>query len=450
MTDPGSPSGSSPVIRPRDRGAIVNSLRAGVIPRAGLQHIQVGRQAEIAALVSDLDRVADRGAAFRLVVGEYGSGKSFFLNMVRSIAMKQKLVTIHADLTPDRRLQATGGQARSLYSELMRNTSTLGKPDGGALPSIVERFVSVSLRRARDRGTQPEIVIRERLADLSELTGGYDFANVIAAYWRGHDTDNVQLQSDVERWLRGEFPNRTAARRALGVSAIVTDATFYDYLKLFARFVRYAGYRGLLVCLDEMVNLYKLSHTESRKRNYEKVLLILNDCLSGSARGLGFVLGATTDTLTNERRGLYSYEALRTRLQENVFASGGLVDHSGPVLRLDNLAREDMYILLTKLRHVFAGGDENAYLLPDEALRAFMRHCESRVGDSYFRTPRTTVKEFLDLLAILEQYPDRKWPELISGVEIERESNPDLVPLDDGGPSRMASAGDDDLVAVQL
>ena len=277
-----APAASGPgSIRPRDRGAIVASLRAGVVPRAGLQHIQVGRLDEVEALVSDIDRIADRGSAFRLVVGEFGAGKSFFLSLVRSIALKRKLVTIHADLSPDRRLQATGGQARGLYCELMRNVSTLAKPEGGAMSSVVERFVTESLRRARARDTSPEVVIRDRLADLQELTGGYYFADAIAAYWRGHDTDNDQLQSDVVRWLRGEFPNRTEARKALGVNAIISDDSFYDYIKLFARFVRHAGFRGVLVCLDEMVNLYKLSHTQSRQRNYEKVLGILNDCLAG-------------------------------------------------------------------------------------------------------------------------------------------------------------------------
>ena len=446
---PSSSSAAAP-IRPRVRAAVVDSLRAGVVPSSGLQHVQVGRADEVAAVVADIDRIADRGSAFRLVVGDFGAGKSFFLSLMRSVALERRLVTVHADLSPDRRLQSTGGQARSLYCELMRNLSTRAQPRGGAMASVVERFVTESLKSARARSTTPEVVIHDRLADLQELTGGYDFAEVIAAYWRGYDTGNDQLQSDVVRWLRGEFPNRTQARRALGVSAVVTDSSFYDHLKLFARFVRHAGYRGMLVCLDEMVNLYTLSHTQSRQRNYEKVLGILNDCLQGSAAGLGFVLGATTDTLTDERRGLYSYPALRTRLAENRFAADGLVDYSGPVLRLDNLSPEDMYVLLTKLRHVFASGDENAYLVPDEALHAFMGHCHSRVGDAYFRTPRNTVKEFLDLLAVIDQNPGVQWQDLIERVEVAPEANPDLEPLTDGDWPATPAAVDDDLATVRF
>ncbi len=418
-------------IRPRDRDAVIQSLRAGVVPRVGQQHIQVGHAHEVRALVDDIDRIADGGSAIRFAIGEYGAGKSFFLNLVRSIALERRLVTVHADLSPDRRLHATGGQARSLYAELMRNLATRSKADGGAMPSVVERFITDSLATAQARGVPPEIVIRERLASLQELTGGYDFAEVIAAYWRAHDTGNEQLKADVVRWLRGEFATRTDARNALGVRTIIDDATFYDHLKLFARFVRLAGFTGVLVCLDELVNLYKLANTQARNSNYEQLLRILNDCLQGSADGLGFVFGGTPDMLLDTRRGLYSYAALQSRLAENTFAQAGLVDYSGPVLRLANLSPEDMYVLLSKLRHVFASGDPESYRLPDEALTAFMNHCAERVGDAYFRTPRTTIKEFVNLLAVLDQNPGVAWSDLIARVDIAVESNPDLAPLDD-------------------
>jgi hypothetical protein len=436
-------------IRPRERDALLQSLRAGVVPRTGQHHIQVGRANEVAALVTDIDRIADGGSAIRFAIGEYGAGKSFFLGLVRSIALERKLVTAHADLAPQRRLHATGGQARSLYAELMRNLSTRARPDGGAMPSVVERFVTDSLSAARDRDVVPEVVIRERLAALEELTGGYDFAEVVAAYWRGHDSGNEQLKADAVRWLRGEFATRTDARTALGVRTIIDDAGFYDHLKLFARFVRLAGFGGLLVCLDELVNLYKLANTQARNANYEQILRILNDCLQGNAAGLGFVLGGTPDLLLDTRRGLYSYTALQSRLAENSFAGEGLVDYSGPVLRLANLSPEDLYVLLGKLRHVVAAGDPTAYLVPDEALTAFMAHCANRVGDAYFRTPRTTIKAFADLLAILEQNPDVAWSDLVERVEIATEQNPDLVPLDDDVPVTDPDA-DDDLASLRI
>lgn len=450
-------------IRPRERDAIVQSLGAGVVPRLGQRHIQVGRAREVAAVVSDIDRIADGGSAIRFVIGEYGAGKSFFLNLVRSIALERKLITAHADLSPDRRLQATGGQARSLYSELMRNVATRAAPEGGAMASIVERFVTAALTDAENRNVSPETAIRERLASLSELTGGYDFASVVAAYWHGYDTGSEQLKADAVRWLRGEFTTKTDARAALGVRTIVDDANVYDHLKLFARFVRLAGFGGFLVCLDELVNLYKLANTQARNTNYEQILRILNDCLQGSTAGIGFVLCGTPDMMLDTRRGLYSYPALQSRLAENSFATPGLVDYTGPVIRLANLDPEDMFVLLTKLRHVYASGDPERYLLPDEGLEAFMDHCAKRIGDAYFRTPRTTVKQFVNLLAVLEQNPGVRWSDLIQGVTIEGEVNPDLEPLPgdtntDGPPmtarpARAASGdddGDDDLTTLRL
>lgn len=444
-------------IRPRERDAIIQSLRAGVVPRIGQHLIQVGRLDESKAILKDVECVADGGSAIRFIVGEYGSGKTFFLNLVRSIALEKKLVTVHGDLTPDRRLHATGGQARQLFAELMRNMATRSKPEGGALASVVERFITTALGKGKERGVPVQVVIQERLHDLTELVGGYDFAEVVAAYWTGHESGNDALKSSAVRWLRGEFSTKTDARAALGVRSIVDDATFYDQLKLVARFSRLAGFSGMLVCLDELVNLYKLAHTQARNANYEQVLRILNDSLQGSSVGIGFVLGATPDTVLDTRRGLYGYAALQSRLAENAFARGDLVDLSGPVIGLSNLTPEDLYVLLGKLRHVQAGGDPAAYLLPDDGIRSFMEHCFKKVGEAYFRTPRSSIKAFLDLLAVLEQNPEAKWQEVLGTVALAEDANPDLAPLEDdlvdGGtaqPGREKGGDDDDLASFKL
>jgi hypothetical protein len=428
-------------IRAKDRDAVIQSLRAGVVPRVGQHLIQVGRVKELEALMKDADRVADAGSGFRVVIGEYGSGKTFFLNLVRAIALEKKLVTMHADLTPDRRLHATGGQARSLYAELAKNLATRTKPDGGALPGVVEKFISQAKSEAKASGKSAEVVVREKLDHLAEMVNGYDFAEVIAAYCRGFDEGNEQLKADAVRWLRGEFTTKTDARAALGVRTIIDDASIYDQLKLLARFVRLAGYSGLMVCLDELVNLYKLSNTQARNANYEQILRILNDSLQGSAEGLGIVLGGTPEFLLDTRRGLYSYAALQSRLAENTFAKAGMVDYSGPVLRLASLTPEDFYVLLYKLRHVYASGDENRYLLPDDAIPAFMSHCAGRLGEAYFRTPRTTITAFINLLAVLEQNSSADWRELVNYVEVEQDS---------GGATDVAVEDDDELTSFKL
>lgn len=414
-------------LRPRERDAIIQSLRAGVTPRSGLQHIQVGRSKEIEALLKDIERIKEDGSAFRLIIGEFGSGKSFFLQLIRMIALEKGLVTVHADLSPDRRIHATGGQARSLYAELMHNLSTRTKPEGNGLVSIVERFITEVRKEADKTSESVENIIAKRLNHLNEFVGGYDFATVISLYWKGHENDNEQLKSDAIRWLRAEFTTRTDARKVLGVRNIIDDANFYDYLKLMSLFVKQAGYQGLLVNLDEMVNLYKLSSSQARVSNYEQILRILNDCLQGSAQNIGFILGGTPEFLLDPRKGLYSYEALQSRLAENSFANQvGLIDYSATSLHLSNLAPEELYILLKNLRNVFASGDISKYIVPDEALNAFLAHCSNQVGDAYFRTPRNTIKAFVDFLAILEQNPSLQWNELIKKVNICNEINTDM------------------------
>ncbi|MEJ2912005.1 ATP-binding protein [Pseudoalteromonas sp. C12FD-1] len=414
-------------IRSKERDAIIQSLKSGVTPKVGIQHIQVGRGNELKALIKDIDRVTEGGSAFRLIIGEYGSGKTFFLSVVRAIALERKLVSVNADLSPDRRIHASSGQARNLYSELMRNMSTRNKPDGNALTSVVEKFITEARKEADNTSKEITTVIHERLASLSELVGGYDFAKVIEAYWTGHETDNEQLKNNAVKWLRAEYATKTDARKDLGIRSIISDASFYDSLKLMSLFVRQAGYEGLLVNLDEMVNLYKLNSSQARVSNYEQILRILNDCLQGSAEYLGFLLGGTPEFLLDPRKGLYSYEALQSRLAGNTFAKqAGVIDYSSPALHLASLTPEELFILLKNLRHVFASGDESLYLVPDKSLKAFLVHCSQTIGDAYFRTPRNTIKAFLDMLAVIDQNPSISWDSLIKNVDIAEEKPSDV------------------------
>jgi hypothetical protein len=433
-------------LKPRERDAIVQALRAGVVPKQGLRHIQVGRAREIEEMVRDVERIADGGAAIRFVIGEYGSGKTFFMNLTRLIALEKGLVVMFADLAPDRRLHATGGQARGLYAEMARNLSTRTKPDGGALASVVERFVGQAAQEAEGRDEPAGVVIRERLAHFEELTGGFEFAEVVRRYWEAHETGDEDLKSAALRWLRGEFATRTDARKALGVRGIVDDANVYDHLKLMAEFVRAAGYKGLLVGFDEMVNLFKLTSSQARNANYEQILRILNDVLQGSAAHLGFLMGGTPEFLMHTRRGLYSYEALQSRLAENSFAGGDLVDLSGPVLRLSSLTPEDLFVLLANVRAVMQPDDP----VPDEALTAFMAHCSERIGEAYFRTPRNTVKAFVNMLAVLQQNPGVDWHDLIDRVEVAPESGDDLSDVDEATGAAPAPPPEDDLASFKL
>lgn len=433
-------------LKPRERDSIVQALRAGVVPKLGLQHIQVGRAREIEELIKDMERIADGGSAIRFIIGEYGSGKTFFMNLIRLVALEKGLVVMFADLAPDRRLHATGGQARNLYAEMARNLSTRTRPNGGALPSVVERFVSQAHRDADARDLPTVDVIRERLAHFEELTGGYDFAEVIRRYWEGHECGDEELKSSALRWLRGEFATRTDARKALGVRTIVDDASVYDHLKLMSAFVREAGYKGLLVGLDEMVNIYKLTSSRARSANYEQILRILNDVLQGSAENLGFLMGGTPEFLMDTRRGLYSYEALQSRLAENTFVRDDLVDMSGPVISLASLTPEDLFVLLSNIRKVMQEPDD---MLPDTALEAFMGHCSTRIGEAYFRTPRNTVTAFVNMIAVLQQNEGVEWSDLIETIEVAEDGGDDLSDIDEfAGSSRVSE--DEELVGFKL
>lgn len=443
-------------IREKERAAILSSLGAGVVPAIGLQHVQVGRKAEIGAMLADLQRVQEGGAAVRFIVGRFGSGKSFFLNLVQTVALERKLVVARADITTERRLSGSGGVARSLYSELMRNVATRARPEGGALGSVVERWVADTAHEVTSAGGSDSDVqkrITERLRPLQDLVSGYDFAAVLGAYYRGHAEHKPELQNAAIRWLRAEYSTKSEARQDLGVRTVIDDDSFYDYVKLMAAFVRLAGYSGLLVCFDELVVLsHRLNNRQARDRNYEAVLRILNDCLQGQVEGLGFLFAATDECLTDKRRGLFSYEALATRLAANRFATGGLVDLSGPVITLANLTPEDCFVLLHNVRRVFARGKDEEKVLPEEGIVAYLDSCQRRMGAAYFQTPRETIKDFVGLLGVLEQNPGADWKQLVANIKTTAPRGEEPPSPDDAdaasGPPRPGS--DDDLASFKM
>lgn len=414
-----------PRIPKRISSALFNSLGAGVTPRVGLDRIVVGRENEIRALLTDLDTVKDGGSTFRVMLGRFGSGKSFLLQLLRGYAVDRNFVVADVDLSPERRLTGTKGQGLGTYRELTRNLATRTRPDGGALQPLLERWVDAlkqqAMKEQNVRPTDPGLTdlveqrIYESTQQLESLVHGFDFASVVSAYWRGHRQDDDGLKSSALRWLRGEYSTKTEARQDLGVRVIIDDESWYDYLKLFAEFVRVIGYKGLVVIVDEAVNLYKISNTTSRNNNYEKFLTILNDTLQGKASGLAVLIGGTPMFLEDPRRGLFSYEAIRTRLQTSRFVRQGLVDLSSPVIRLAPLTNEEILVLLQRIRELHALHHGYASSASDADLVFFMEEVLNRLGAREFLTPRDVIRDFVGILNLVHQNPGASFRQMVGG-----------------------------------
>lgn len=448
---------SSPTpIKRRERDAILQSLQAGLVPKQGLHLIQVGRKLEVTALLSDIDRIADQGAAFRVCVGRFGSGKSFFLNLVRTLAFQKKLAVAQADFTMQRRLYSTGGEARALYSELMRNLATRTHPDGGALPAVLTSWASQIQHGVLQGGgttSDAEAKIMTDLRVLQNYVGGFEFAEAVRAFYRGHVDGDETKQAAALRWLRGEYETKTEARQDLGVRRIIDDENFYDSLKLMSAFLRLAGFGGLLISLDEMVVLsHRLPSTRARQANFEAMLTLLNDCMQGTAQGIGFIFAGTDECLEDKRRGLFSYEALRSRLSENTIAKQqGLTDLSGPVIRLQPLTPEDLFVLLRNIAVVHASGDLSKVLTPDEAIAAVLHKANETLGADFFRTPRDVVRTFVGLLNLLDQNPGQTWQSILNVAAFKVPEKPLSTEEEIATGQGMASADeDDDLASFKL
>jgi len=406
---------------------LINSLKGGVVPRIGLPYITVGRKNEIQALLHDVDIISDGGASFRFIVGRYGSGKSFLLHTIRNHVMDRGFIVADADLSPERRLQGTKGQGIATYRELIGNLSTKTKPEGGALSLILDRWInSVQSSAVAESGLTPgddnltKIVdkkIYEVTSSLSEMVHGFEFARLISAYYHAYVNGDDETKTKIIRWFRGEYSTKRESKEELGVNIIISDDDWYDYLKLFATFFRLAGYVGMMIMIDELVNIYKISNSITRQNNYEKILTMYNDTLQGKAKYIGIIMGATPQTIEDKRRGVFSYEALRSRLSEGKFSKPGVRDLLAPVIRLEALNAEEMLILCEKLTDIHADLYDYEKKLSTNDLAGFVKIEFERVGADLNITPREVIRDFIELLDLMYQHKDMSITDLLSSDE---------------------------------
>ena len=427
---------------------VLNSLKGGVVPRIGLPYITVGRKHEIEALLRDVEIISEGGASFRFIVGRYGSGKSFLLQTIRNYVMDRGFIVADADLSPERRLQGTHGQGLATYRELIGNLSTKTKPEGGALTLILDRWISAVQNEAMQETGLPaddpalsqatDKKIFAVTASVSELVHGFEFGRLLSAYYHAYISGDDETKGKVLRWFRGEYTLKSEAREALGVHVIITDDDWYDYLKLFSAFFRLAGYQGMMIMVDELVNLYKIPNTVTRQYNYEKLLTMYNDTLQGKARYLGIIMCATPQVLEDKRRGIYSYEALRSRLAEGRFSKPGTRDMLAPVIRLEPLTAEEMLVLCEKLADMHAGLYAYTRTVTTEDLSAFIQTEYGRIGADQNITPREVIRDFIELLDLLVQHPDQGLSTLLGSDEFSF-SKSDAV-SDDADPGYVEFA----------
>ncbi|MBQ1991414.1 MAG: ATP-binding protein [Clostridia bacterium] len=412
---------------------IINSLRGGVVPRNGTGYIAVGREHEIKALLNDVEIIEDGGATFRFIVGRYGSGKSFLFQTIRSYVMDKDFVVVDADLSPERRLTGNKGQGLATYKELVKNMSTKTKPEGGALSLILERWInSIKTQVVQNnsfevgsdefnKAVEKEIYVV--INEIQELVNGFDFANIISLYWKASRTGNDELKNNVLRWLRGEYRLKSDVRKELGVSAIITDDNWYDYIKLLSAFLVRAGYKGMLMLIDELVNIYKIPHTVARQSNYEKILTMYNDTLQGKASHLGIIMSGTPQCVEDTRRGVFSYDALKSRLESGKFSDATTQDLLSPIIKLEPLTHEELFILIEKLSIIHADLYSYSANITEDEMISFLKMEFERIGSGLNITPREVIRDFIEILNILYQNPEKTIEDIIKGNSIALSEN---------------------------
>jgi len=428
-------------IKPKEATSIINSLIGGVVPKIGIQHITVGRSEEINAVVSALEDVKNGQSLVKFWIGDFGSGKSFMLHLLNTVALKQKFVVANADFTPDNRLYSNDGKGVALYAAIMDNISIQTKPEGGALPTLLEKWIEQIITKTADENKISLTEIRNEqylkliqnniMKTINEITdvGGFDFGMVVMKYYEGYIKDDEQLRRNALKWLKGEYRTKTEAKQDLGVREVINDLNFYDMLKNFCKLFVSMGYSGFMVNLDEAINLYKISTSVMREKNYEKILTIYNDCFQGKVANLFFNFAGTKEVLENQRRGFYSYDALKSRLVTNKFETAEIRDFAQPVIRLLPLNHNEIFVLLKKLKAIFDYNYKTELSISDGDIQQFMEELFNKPGASEFLTPREVIRDFLNILNIIRQNPTVDKNILFGELEVSDE-RPDEIALD--------------------
>lgn len=428
-------------IKPKEATSIINSLIGGVVPKIGVQHITVGRSEEIDAFVAALEDVKNGHSMMKFWIGDFGSGKSFMLHLLDTVALKQKFVVANADFTPDNRLYSNDGKGVALYTAIMDNVSIQTKPEGGALPTLMEKWIEQIISKTAEENNISLTDIRNEqylkliqtniMKTINEISdvGGFDFGMVVMKYYEGYIKDDEQLRRNALKWLKGEYRTKTEAKQDLGVREVINDTNYYDMLKNFCKFFVSMGYSGFMINLDEAINLYKISTSVMREKNYEKILSIYNDCFQGKVTNLFINFAGTKEFLENERRGLFSYNALKTRLETNKFETAEIRDFAQPVIRLMPLNHNEVFVLLNKLKAIFDYNYKIVINIADSDIQMFMEEMFNKPGATEFLTPREVIRDFLNILNIIRQNPDIDKKKLFGDIEISDE-RPTEVSLD--------------------
>lgn len=429
-------------IKPKEATSIINSLVSGVVPKIGVQHITVGRSEEVNAFISSLEDVKNGLSLVKFWIGDFGSGKSFMLHLLNTVALKQKFVVANADFTPDNRLYANDGKSVILYSAIMDNIAIQTKPEGGALQTLLEKWIEQVISKTAEENQISLLEIRNDqylaliqnsiMKTVNEITevGGFDFGSAIVKYYEGYIKGDELLRRNALKWLKGEYTTKTEARQDLGIREIINDSNYYDMLKNFCKLFVSMGYSGFMINLDEAINLYKISVSASREKNYEKILSIYNDCFQGKVSNLFINFAGTKEFLENERRGLFSYQALKSRLEANKFETSELRDFAQPVIKLMPLNHNEIFVLLKKLKLIFDFNYKTELNITDEEISAFMEEMFNKPGAAEFLTPREVIRDFLNILNIIRQNPEVDKGKLFGDIEISDERPNDLVLLD--------------------
>ena len=410
---------------------IVTALNSGLVPRSGIENIMVGREDVLIQIEIDLDNVSTGLSLTKFIIGKYGTGKSFMQAAITQKGYAKNFVVSKVDFSPYRRLYNNDGMGRATYVEIIKNMTTKTS-SSNTIESIIEMWIGnqISLFSSEpdfdltNENYINKIIlnIKKEIKDMDTCFGGTDFSDVLTLYLKAYIEGNTEKQRECIKWISGEYPNVSLAKHDLGVSVIINDQNYYEFLKVICRFVVLAGYSGLIINFDEVVNLYKISIKTIRDKNYEMILRIFNDTIQGDVHNLFITFSGTPQFLEDEFKGLFSYGALKRRLSSNKYEDNDIYDYSQPVIKLRSLTNEEIFKLLKKLINIHELYYKYESNISNEDIIEYIRVQFNNLENNKI-TVGEIVRDFFGLLNVLQKNQQLNIRQLIGNNDRKVESS---------------------------
>lgn len=391
---------------------IIDSLRNGTVPAEGTENIAVGIDEELTEIQDQIERTREDKSAFKFIIGDYGSGKTFFSTSVREMAYDKKFVVSSVVISQETPLH----KFEELYRKIMEGMRTSENKKIPAFNFILEEWLlNIEDKVIEIEGLDPyedskkfQIEMNKRINEELMIVGSIaaSFANAIRAFYKAKYEGDTVLAQGAVAWLKGDNV-RAELKSKLGVIGTITRENSFEFFRALLQMIKTAGYEGLMIILDEVETVQKLVRKDMRSAAYENLRFFIDESDRNSFPSCFFLYTGTTDLMESEK-GFKSLEPLYQRIKVEREKGDKFKNLRQPVMFLDGLNRDRLYEVACRVRNIH--GQVYSWMpndkLTDDFIKRLINDMTLGFGGEINIGPRGFLRTLIDILDKSQMYDD--------------------------------------------